>query len=280
MNSDLTANCTVRIKYRYHQTKEPMMITNDATEPWQKVGANLFQISGKDYLIAIDYYSNYPEVAVWSSTTAEVVITHMKSIFGRHRIPSYLLTDNGPQSVTIKVKQFEAQCGFEHTLSSPFFAQANSKAEKGVQIMKRMWEKCQKQGSYPYLALLSHRAAPLLCGKSPAEIMGRQLRSRLPRAIFISNKPHALLPATRSRQKQFYDKSTKQLPKLKAGNTVRILSDRGWDVRDRVKCQVAPPSYKVTTEAGGTYVRNRRHLLHTQESIQPDAYIPDTPSGR
>ena len=95
---------------------------NDVTEPWQKVGADLFQINGKEYLIVIAYYSNYPEVALWSSRTAEVVITHMKSIFGRHGIPSCLVTDNGPQFVNIKFKQFEARYGFEHILSSPYFA--------------------------------------------------------------------------------------------------------------------------------------------------------------
>ena len=88
MNSDidnLTANCATCLKHRYKQVKEPMMIMNDAVTPWQKLGADLFQLDGKDYLVVIDYYSNYPEVALlhaqlqmWSSITLSPSLLDME----------------------------------------------------------------------------------------------------------------------------------------------------------------------------------------------------------
>lgn len=47
-------------------------------EPWTKFGMDLFQVKDEDYLILIDYHSNYPEFCQLSSTTAENVIAHTK----------------------------------------------------------------------------------------------------------------------------------------------------------------------------------------------------------
>ncbi|KAJ8339615.1 hypothetical protein SKAU_G00364010 [Synaphobranchus kaupii] len=59
---------------------------------------------------------------------------------------------------------------------------ANRKAEKGVQIVKRLLKKAAHSNTDPYLALMAYRAAPLESGKSPAELlMGRNIRTRLPR---------------------------------------------------------------------------------------------------
>ena len=49
--------------------------------PWEYVGTDLFHWNNHDYLLVIDYYSNYPEIAILSSTSSENVILNMKSIF-------------------------------------------------------------------------------------------------------------------------------------------------------------------------------------------------------
>ena len=288
MNSaidSMTMNCEACIKYRYRQTKEPMMIMNDATAPWQKVGADLFQLGGKDYLIVIDYYSNYPEVALLSSTSSHSVIKHMKSMFGRHGIPVDLVSDNGPQFSSTEFKDFTTHYGIHHITISPYYAQANGKAEKGVQIIKRMWKKCHEQGSDPYLALLCYRAAPLQCGRSPAQLlMGRQLRTRLPS---IGQFDPGLLKSntvtnTGNKQKAQYDRSAKNLPGLRTGDAVRMRTDSGWSVKGTVEDNVAPRSYKVSTDTGGSYVRNRRDLLFTPAdtrggiNLNPDMRLTST----
>lgn len=72
--------CETCKKYQSKQAREPMIILDLPSEPWKKVGTDLFHCNGKDYVIVVDYYSNFPEIALLTSATANSVITHVKSI--------------------------------------------------------------------------------------------------------------------------------------------------------------------------------------------------------
>ena len=265
--------CAICQKYRYQQPKETMITANDATEPWEKVGLDLFQLAGKDYLIAIDYMSNYPEVALLNSCTSSSVIMHLKSFFARHGIPRRVVSDNGPQFSSYEFKKFAQTYEFEHIPSSPYFAQSNGKAEKGVQIIKRLWAKSNETKTDPYLALLNYRSSPLSNGRSPAELlMNRTLRTRLP-----CLKAHLPTTTEESTQKRYYDRTAHDLHPLTAGNVVRLRSDNKWNTRGAIQAQVAPRSYEVLTEDGKTFIRNRRHLLQTNEGIDFEDSADETP---
>ena len=83
MNRDiqtLVQRCDVCQRHQYQQPKEPMLPHDKPQEPWEKVGMDLFQLKGKDYLLLIDYHSNYPEFCQLSSTTAKHVIAHTKAV--------------------------------------------------------------------------------------------------------------------------------------------------------------------------------------------------------
>ena len=49
--------------------------------PWQKVATDLFQWKQKTFLLIVDYYSRFIEIARLTNATAEEVVTHTKSIF-------------------------------------------------------------------------------------------------------------------------------------------------------------------------------------------------------
>ena len=72
-----------------------MTITHIPDEPWQEVATDPFHLDGKNYLLVIEYLSNYPEIALLSNMSATYVIKHMKSIFARHGIPQIVYSDNG-----------------------------------------------------------------------------------------------------------------------------------------------------------------------------------------
>ena len=55
--------CETCQRHQYQQPKEPMRPHVKPQEPWRKVGMDLFQLKGKDYLLVMDYHSNYPEFA-------------------------------------------------------------------------------------------------------------------------------------------------------------------------------------------------------------------------
>ena len=71
-----------------------------------RVASDLFSHAGKNYLIAVDFFSNFSEVVQLKSTSAANVIIGLKSIFARHGIPLDLVTDNGPQYSSFQFKEF------------------------------------------------------------------------------------------------------------------------------------------------------------------------------
>ena len=49
---------------------EPMIASELPDYPWQKVGADLFELKGIKYLLLVDYFSRYIEVVKLSATTS------------------------------------------------------------------------------------------------------------------------------------------------------------------------------------------------------------------
>ena len=46
--------------------------------PWQKIVVDLMEFKKSQYLVMVDYYSRYIELAKLEHTTSEAVINHMK----------------------------------------------------------------------------------------------------------------------------------------------------------------------------------------------------------
>ncbi|XP_056098277.1 uncharacterized protein LOC130077157 [Rhinichthys klamathensis goyatoka] len=218
----------------------------------------------------IDYYSNYPEMALLTSTTATGIVKHMKCSFARHGIPGTVVSDNGPQYASQEFKQFAREYGFEHITVSPHFPQANGKAEKGVQIVKSLLTKAKKNGEDPYLALLAYRAAPLVSGKSPAELlMGRRLQTQIPTVKKQVHTPVLeAMKKLKEKQKRYFDRTAKAMQPLQAGDRVRGFNTerQDWQRAGTVLNEVAPRSYAVQTDTGALVRRNRLQLLKTQAS--------------
>lgn len=274
MNQDVenkVNRCAVCQKYRYQQQREPLKSHEVPNSPWIKVASDLFHLNGKDYLLLIDYYSNYPEFALLANTSSKSVINYMKSIFARHGIPEHVVADNGPQYISQEFQDFATSYGFKLHLRSPYYPQTNGQAEKGVQIVKRLLKKAIENAEDPYLAVLSYRATPLKCGESPAELlMNRKLRTRLPSAKHLTVEPSIRTTQERAKQKHWYDKSSKPLRTLDVGETVRVREDKCWKQKAMVIEETAPRTFKVKTENGQIFVRNRVHLLPTKEEFGRD----------
>ena len=236
-------------------------------KPWRKIGADLFTLFGKNFLVVVDYTSNYPEVAKLEDLSSTNTISHMKSIMARHGLPSVVVSDNGQQFSSREFRQFAKQYGFKHVTSSPEYPQSNGKAEKAVQIVKRLLKKAKENYEDPYLALLNYRTSPLSgSDRSPGDIsMNRKLRRKLPSAeehVTMHKLPDI-------KQKRYYDHGSNQLKPLETTDTVRVRGGGVWSEKAQVLARVAPTSYLVELERGKRLRRNRRHLLKTQERFVP-----------
>ena len=246
--------------------REPLLVTPLPEYPWQVIGTDLFELKGEQYLIVVDYFSRYPEIAKLSTTTSSVIITMLKSMFARHGVPEVVRSDNGPQYSSHEFSQFSESYGFEHITSSPRYPQSNGQAERAVQTVKCMI----KQSTDPYLALLNYRATPLpWCKLSPAELlMGRRLRTCLPlvKEQLLPKWPYLgrfreLNLRYKEKQKREFDKRhrTKDMAVIPDNTKVWISSD-GEQTKGTVASSAnSPRSYLVDTQSG-TIRRNRHHL--------------------
>ena len=273
MNRDIdmrVQNCAACLKYRPAQSKETHLETEcRRLSPWDRVGVDMFQWKGKQYLVCVDYYSNYPEIAMCTSTTSANVIGHLKSIFSRHGIPRIVVSDNGPQFSSGEFSAFSKNYGFIHQTSSPKYPQANGQAEKAVGIIKQLLSRASERGEDPYLAILAYRKAPREMGMSPAELlMGRRLRSQLPFVEVSNAVSREVVEARREKAQEnkelYYNRGAKDLSRLRKDTVVRI-HDKTWDRKAVVVEEVAPRSYVVEHEDGSRMRRNRRDLMATRE---------------
>uniref|UniRef100_A0A1X7VW62 Integrase catalytic domain-containing protein n=1 Tax=Amphimedon queenslandica TaxID=400682 RepID=A0A1X7VW62_AMPQE len=111
-----------------------------------------FDYKGSIYLLIIDYYSRYIEIAKLSKTAVGEVMNHCKSIFARHGIPEMVASDNGPQFAAGSFEKLAQGYNFDHVTSRPYYPQSNGEAERAVKTTKDL---LKKEGD-SYLSLLTY----------------------------------------------------------------------------------------------------------------------------
>ncbi|CAH2208146.1 jg24630, partial [Pararge aegeria aegeria] len=245
--------CVTCAEHAPRPTREPMIPHKIPDLPWSKVGSDIFQYRNRNFLLLVDYFSNFIEVSTLNSIGSKAVIQAMKDQFARHGIPAQLLTDGGPAYRSKEFMEFRKKWGFEHIFTSPNYPQANGRSEKSVQTIKNYLIKATNSGSDFYLGLLNFRACPREGLASPAELlMGRRLSTRLP-AYEQMLRPHRdnqldydCMLRKQAKSKSYYDQHSRALPELKPGENV-VMVDEGR--RKHAKVQSAAPqprSYFVT----------------------------------
>jgi hypothetical protein len=254
-----------------------LLIPSEAPRrPWEKVAIDIALIKGRDYLVVIDYFSRYWEVALLNATTATAVIGKVKAIFARFGIPDEVRTDNCPQFGG-EFKQFAKDYNFRLITSSAYLARSNGEAEAGVKIVKNILSKERACN----LGLLVYRSTPLETGHSPAELsMGRKLRTNIPMVekALDPKWPSLKEQRTKRRTKKMKDKyrsdlrhQTRELTELLPGDRVWIKKCYGTVVNRRAE----PRSYDIKTPEG-EFRRNRACLVlapnkeHYSADTQPE----------
>jgi len=131
INQDIentVGRCHTYNMFRSRQTSEPLAPHPVPVYAYQKVGADIFTLHGKDYLLVVDYFSKFPEYVQLASKSADCVIQHMKDIFSRHGIPETLMADNNPFN-SFAMRQFAETWGFQASTSSPRYPKSNGQVD-------------------------------------------------------------------------------------------------------------------------------------------------------
>ena len=202
--------------------------------------------------------------------TSTETIRALKEHFGRHEIPSKLITDCGSQYTSKEFENFAKSYNFEHVLVSPKHPQANGEAEAAVKTVKTLWRENKDKNK----ALLNNKATPIPgIDLSQSQLcMGCRLRTTLP-IVQELLKPEAYnsreikrrMKDAKQRQKYYCDRrGTKEQLCLKPGDQVRVRPDPGsreWRAATVVQGHTSPRSYVVHT--GGQRIRRNRVALRT-----------------
>ena len=275
MNSEIkeaVIKCSVCAEYQAKNPKQPMQSHSIPDRPWSKVGTDLFSLHSNDYIVLVDYYSDFIEVSQLDDTTTATVCDFLKEQFSRHGIPDTLVSDNGSQFTSREFTEFSKEWEFKHVTSSPYHPRSNGKAESAVKIVKNIFKKAISDDKDPWLALLDYRNTPTEgVNSSPAQrLFSRRTRTLLP---VTSNLLHPKvvdgveekLQLKRQRAKAHYDKKAKVLPDLEVGEEVRVQGQRNTNTWTTGTCvqKLSDRSYLVNT--GGQTVRRNREVLRPQQ---------------
>ena len=294
--TELVQSCPSCMLYKPRQQAESLNPHAVPNRPWEKVAADLFTLNNREYMVIVDYYSQFIEVCTLTSTTSNAVINHMKAIFARHGTPCELMSDNGPQFASQEFKSFAKEWDFLHTTSSPHYPQSNGLAENAVKIVKNLIRKTQHSGQDIHRALQVYRSSPLACGKSPAELLyNRRIRSNLPMVDSLLDNQQIDTRFVRGRKeeqkvkmKERFDKHARDLTKLKPGDRVIVqdMKTNTWFKRGTIRSiQSQNRSYLVEMDSGEIRRRNRRYIRpvppHQAEATPPtqDDFEPQRDDG-
>ena len=83
---------------------------------------------GSMFLVVIDAYSKWPEVAIIHSISAEDTVKRMRSIFLNKGVPEILVSDNAPQFVSEVFAVFMLGNGIKHLRLAPYHTATNGQA--------------------------------------------------------------------------------------------------------------------------------------------------------
>ena len=266
--------------------------------PFQCIASDYFHYKGKNYLIGVDRYSNWP-VVERANEGAKGLISALRQVFVTFGISEELSSDGGPEYTSHATQLFLKHWGVNHRKSSVAFPHSNNRAEVGVKSIKRLiMDNTGPNGTLDtdrfQRAMLQYRNTPdKQTGLSPAMcIFGRPIRDFIP-IHHGKYLPHpawreALLAreeALRHRHQKTAERlseHTRSIPPLVVGDSVRIQNQSGphptkWDKTGIVVEVRQFDQYVVRVDGSGRVTLRNRKFLRKYVPIIPRAAITQLP---
>lgn len=264
---EIVMKCSICQKYRSSNIKEPLINHSIPEGPYQKIGMDIMEISGKNYLVIGDYFSKYLDIIYINSKTTTAVISKLEVVFSIYGIPKTIIADNVPFG-SFEFKNFAKNLDIVVITTSPNYPKSNGFAERCVQIAKKLILKSNESKTSLWLALLEHRNTPIKNSKiSPAQLMmGRQTRSLIPgkEEVFKNeNLCKAIVPILQYnniRNKNYHDLNAKSKRKFQLGEKIWYRDGRHWQPAMIKSLHSTPRSYVIELPNGKTLRRNSYFL--------------------
>jgi transposase InsO family protein len=141
---DYIHNCTACVVSGKATRPTPGLLQPVAlpTGPWRKLaldiaGEFVAAPQHQRYLIvAVDYYSKWPEVGMCGSPTTAAVTDFLTGLFERFGLVEEITTDNGVQFTSTEFAGFLQAHGIRHTKSALYSPEANAEVERFNRVIK------------------------------------------------------------------------------------------------------------------------------------------------
>ena len=257
--------------------KEPMISHALPDRPFQHLALDFAHFNGRDYLIMIDCYTDWPSIQVMrQNTTTRFLIIALREYFSRTAVPDVIWSDGGPQFTSHEFATFLLEWGMKHNMSSPGYPQSNGKAEAAVKSMKKLIRRSTKHSILDEnklaRALLQYRNTPSRKDKlSPAQkLYGHPVQDTIP----VHRR--AFTPEWQSKMREmdfkdkyleqtatYYNRGAAPLSDIQIGNHVAIQNREtgNFDIYGTVvNIDVKFRRYTIKTQSGRMFVRNRRFI--------------------
>ena len=102
-----------------------------------KIGTDLFKLNERNYVIVVDYTTNFYDISQIPDKQSSTVVLHTKRLFSRYGIPKLVISDNGPEFIGNAYQKFSEKWDFIHITSSPRYPESNGQVERVIQIVKK-----------------------------------------------------------------------------------------------------------------------------------------------
>ena len=166
--------------------------------------------------------------------------------------------------------------------------QSNGAAERAVQTAKRIFRRAAADHKDTFERLLKYRNTRFeYIGVSPVQLlMKRRTRTMIPthRRLLLPQAvdPDQVVKALKQRQsvsEKNYDRQSRDLPPLEAGDKVRVCpnSDREWRKADHTYCRMNKGVSIEETE--GEEFQSRMFIQSVLHSMCPQLHDPPSPSS-
>ena len=239
-------------------------------KPWSRIHIDhAGPFMGKLFLVIVDSYSKWVEIAIVPSTSAKCNIKVLTNCFSRFGLPDMIVSDNGTGFTSHEFQKFCSQNGVKHVKISPRHPRSNGLAEKTVQMLKSACKKNDHPDLEIRLAkiLFAYRVTPhCTTGKAPCEMLqGRKLKTNLDLMFPANALPEPPLAEPRS---------------FEVGDKVLVRDLNRWSPAV-VERKTGPLSYRLRRDGGKEELR--RHVDHLKtrkfEATEKDPDFDDLPGN-
>lgn len=142
---------------------------------------------GNRYILTIvDYGTRFPEAVAFKTSDTEKVAEALVDMFTRVRIPNEMLYDNGPQFISVVMKEADRLLWLKQFTSTPYHSMCNRLVEKfnsthKLMLRRMVEERPEYWDRYISPLLFAFREAPQAStGVSPFELLyGGSVRGHL-----------------------------------------------------------------------------------------------------